>query len=407
MCPPKSAPLIVYLNGKQADVSKWQRTHPGGRKVFRIFEQRDATEQFNTFHSPAARKKMEAMLKASPPVPSGSEQASETAIGRDFAALTAKLTEAGLFAPNYADEALKLALTLLPGFLGIYLLLLTAWPGAGSCLLTFSFYLAGWTNHDYLHHAVIKGDSVRLVAWNNAVGAVLGAYQGYGVEWWRARHNTHHVCTNEIGSDPDIKTAPVLVFVRQSKQVAAGLNWAQRYQVWYYLPAMAMMDVYWRFESLQYVWSKPWSKVWLDAVTLAVHYAALLYVYSGNLRWLAFTMLARGFWTGVVTFATHYGEDVLPPGHGRSFAEQTSMTSRNIGGGSAVNILTGFISLQTEHHLFPMMPTANLGRARPFVQAFFAKHGLEYRESSLLECVRLNMKALEWEHLVGADAGEQ
>lgn len=58
-------------------------------------------------------------------------------------------------------------------------------------------------------------------------------------------------------------------------------------------------------------------------------------------------------------------------------------------------MLTGYISLQTEHHLFPMMPTANLEHCQPLTRAFFKKWGLEYRESNLLECVKLNIKALE------------
>merc|ERR1719408_884615 len=74
--------------------------------------------------------------------------------------------------------------------------------------------------------------------------------------------------------------------------------------------------------------------------------------------------------------------------------EQTSKTSRNIKGGYMMNVLTGYISLQTEHHLFPMIPTANLEKVQPLVRSFFKEHGLIYRESNLVECVKLNIKAL-------------
>ena len=105
--------------------------------------------------------------------------------------------------------------------------------------------------------------------------------------------------------------------------------------------------------------------------------------------------LVRGFLTGIVVFATHYGEEHLEGGdHKMTLAEQTALTSRNITGGYVVNVLTGYISLQTEHHLFPMMPTARLSDAQPHVRAFFAKHGFVYRESNLVECVKFNIAAL-------------
>mmetsp|Transcript_17625 Transcript_17625/g.41872 ORF Transcript_17625/g.41872 Transcript_17625/m.41872 type:complete len:109 (-) Transcript_17625:193-519(-) len=105
--------------------------------------------------------------------------------------------------------------------------------------------------------------------------------------------------------------------------------------------------------------------------------------------------------TGIVVFATHYGEDILDGGnHGMTLVEQTALTSRNITGGHVMNVLTGYISLQTEHHLFPMMPTANLDKAQPLVRAFFKEYGLLYRESNLVECVKYNIKALEFSHLL-------
>ena len=41
-----------------------------------------------------------------------------------------------------------------------------------------------------------------------------------------------------------------------------------------------------------------------------------------------------------------------------------------------------------------MMPTAHLDKAQPQVRAFFKKHGFEYRESNLVECVKFNIAAL-------------
>merc|ERR1719378_478349 len=110
---------------------------------------------------------------------------------------------------------------------------------------------------------------------------------------------------------------------------------------------------------------------------MGVHYAVLFWLFQGKMEWLLFTSLVRGF-------PTHYGEEHLEGGdHKMTLVEQTALTSRNITGGYVVNLLTGYISLQTEHHLFPMMPTAHLSKCQPYVRAFFKKHGFQYRESNL------------------------
>jgi len=388
--------IEVHLYGKVLDVSAFSKSHPGGAKALRIFHQRDATEQFEMYHSPEAHKKMRAMAKGARDAPK-EDEVSQSEIGKDFAALTQKLHDIGCFDPHPVDEVVKLGITLLPGIVGFYLLH-NGWPALGSFLVAFSFYMSGWTSHDYLHHAVFKGSNDKLVGWNNAMGYALGAWQGYTVDWWRARHNTHHLVTNEHGNDPDIMTAPVLTYVRNNPKIAAALNAAQRWQQYYYVPAMSLMDMYWRFESIQYLAARPFAKMWGSWLLLAGHYAALFYLFRGQMAWLLFTMLCRGFLTGIVVFSTHYGEDILDGGkHGMTLVEQTALTSRNITGGYLVNVLTGYISLQTEHHLWPMMPTGHLEKAQPFCREFFKKHNLLYRESNLYECVKYNIKALEYE----------
>merc|ERR1719230_703834 len=105
------------------------------------------------------------------------------------------------------------------------------------------------------------------------------------------------------------------------------------------------------------------------------HYIILLWVFQGQMAYLPFCSLVRGFLTGIVVFATHYGEEHLEGGdHKMTLVEQTALTSRNITGGYIVNLLTGYISLQTEHHLFPMMPTVHLDR-RSLTAASSSKSG--------------------------------
>ena len=387
----------VYLFGKSVDVTKFLRAHPGGSKALKIFANRDASEQFTMYHSPAAFKKLEIMSRGAPDAPKAAMSVSEGVIGRDFEAMRKEMEAMGLYKPDYADEALKVVLTLAPSLLGARLLH-TGMPALGSFLITFSFYMCGWTAHDYLHHGVLKNGQRQLVLWNNAIGFFFGMWQGFTPGWWRARHNTHHLVTNEKGNDPDIKTAPALTFVRGNPKLASALNWVQQWQTYYYVPLMSLLDFYWRAESIQYLTVRKLKDTWIEWTMMGIHYAALLWLFQGKMQWLAFVTLARGFMTGIVVFATHYGEEHLDGGdHKMTLVEQTALTSRNITGGYIVNLLTGYISLQTEHHLFPMMPTAHLDKAQPMVRAFFKKHGLVYRESNLVECVKFNIAALRCE----------
>jgi len=385
-------PLQVYLKGKVLDVTKFQRSHPGGAKALKIFKDRDATEQFNMYHSPGAHKKLDLMLQGAPDAPAEAAVATSK-LGTAFAELDQKLHEMGLYKPAYGDETFKLFLTLAPGILGARLVC-TGMPALGGFLMAFSFYLAGWTAHDYLHHGVFKGSQSKLVSWNNLMGIMLGGWQGFSTEWWRARHNTHHLVTNEKGNDPDIRTRPVFTFVKGNPKLSSSLNAVQRLQQYYYVPMMSALDMYWRFESMQVLAARPLKKVWHEWLLLGVHYAVLGWIFAGQYQWLLFCTLCRGFMTGIVVFATHYGEDLLDGDHGLTLVEQTALTSRNITGGYLVNLLTGYISLQTEHHLFPMMPTANLEACQPLVRSFFKEHNLLYRESNLVECVKLNIRAL-------------
>ncbi len=389
----------VIIDGKRVDVTAWYKRHPGGTKVLRIFKDRDATEQFNAYHSTYAHKVMKAL--PSRKALSNDKLVMETEIAKDFAKMDAEFRKKGYYQADWPEEILKLGLVFGPVIYGYYLLW-NGQPMLGSCLVGFGYYYSGWVSHDYLHHAVFKGGSNRdettrtAVWWNNLVGSFLGTVQGYEVAWWRARHNTHHVVTNEDGNDPDIRTAPVLTYIRGNATLAKGLNWVQRWQEWYYLPVMCILDYYWRLESIMYI-AMRMPKYTRQALQLSLHYIFLAWAFQGQYSYIAVMSLFRGFLTGVVVFSTHYGEDLLEKNPKMTLVRQTALTSRNITGGYLANLLTGFISLQTEHHLFPMMPTGSLSKIQPAVRAFFKKHKLEYREGNIFECVWQNIRALRYE----------
>jgi fatty acid desaturase len=69
--------------------------------------------------------------------------------------------------------------------------------------------------------------------------------------------------------------------------------------------------------------------------------------------------------------------------------------SRNISGGPAVAIGMGGLNYQIEHHLFPTMPSVNLGRARPIVKAYCESRGITYTETTLVGSYRIVLAYLK------------
>ena len=458
---PDGRPWNVILHGKRLVVGNWLQRHPGGDKVLRIFHNRDATEQFEATHSEYAKKKLAAFLRAAEPVETsasrkGLSTAAKKALRRnevikaDYATLVQSFVDEGLFAAQpmfqffltlwvfglWAAGAAVLKLPELaafcagrnvaPAFVGwvTWFTGLTAcgfsvYAYAGAVLMFAGMQQAGWLGHDYAHHSVLK-DGRKQVWMNDAIACCCGWLQGYELMWWKARHNTHHVATNETGNDPDIKTSPVFTFLRHyvgpgnadvlealksSPAIAAGMAAAQKLQTWYFLPSIGFLHLFWRIESILYI-VKRLGKMKLHALSLVLHYVALHFLYR-DVGWapLLVAWYLKGLGTGCVVFATHYAEERLGKGASvheevpdvsLSLAEQTVRTSRNISSRFwAFHMFTGMLSYQIEHHLFPMMPRCNYFLVKPHVEAFCKKHGLPYRQDSMWNCLKRVMKALE------------
>ena len=67
----------------------------------------------------------------------------------------------------------------------------------------------------------------------------------------------------------------------------------------------------------------------------------------------------------------------------RDFLRRQVLTARNVSGGRLMAAAFGGLNYQIEHHLFPSMPSRNLGRCRPLVRRFCLEHGVPYAETNL------------------------
>jgi fatty acid desaturase len=81
------------------------------------------------------------------------------------------------------------------------------------------------------------------------------------------------------------------------------------------------------------------------------------------------------------------------------FLRKQVVTSRNVRGGRLIDVALGGLNYQIEHHLFPAMPSVNLRKVQPIVQAYCAEIGVPYEQTGLIESYR---QALRHLHEVGA-----
>jgi len=112
-----------------------------------------------------------------------------------------------------------------------------------------------------------------------------------------------------------------------------------------------------------------------------------LWVIVGNLL----ANLMRNLWTSTIIFCGHFTEHVhtfsadsiVGETSGQWYYRQ-ALGSSNIEGGKAFHIMTGHLSFQIEHHLFPDLPSSRYQELAPQVQAIFNKYRLPYHTGSFL-----------------------
>jgi NADPH-dependent stearoyl-CoA 9-desaturase len=95
--------------------------------------------------------------------------------------------------------------------------------------------------------------------------------------------------------------------------------------------------------------------------------------------------LARNLWTHSVIMCGHFPSGVATfaktsiegETRGEWYLRQM-VGSANISGGRLTHLMTGNLSFQVEHHLFPDLPSIRYARIAPRVRALFDEHGLTY-----------------------------
>ncbi len=216
-------------------------------------------------------------------------------------------------------------------------------------------------------------------------------------EGWKKSHNyEHHTFTNVLGKDRDLGYSIMRISPDQE---------------WH--PAHLMQPVYNQLLALFFEWgvafydlefdlvkdgTKPKEKFKADALRLwrkarrqlvkdYVLYPAL----SGPRGFLASAVASftancvRNLWAHAVIFCGHFPEGVetFPEEQlegetrGQWYVRQM-LGSANLSGGKLLHVMTGNLSHQIEHHIFPDLPSNRYAEIAPRVREICERYGLTY-----------------------------
>jgi fatty acid desaturase len=229
-------------------------------------------------------------------------------------------------------------------------------------------------------------------------------------EEWRHSHNfVHHQFTNVIGKDRD--------FGYGLLRLSTDLRWSWLHPFQLLLTALLAGFFQWfvAIHDMQMdkvvIGRKKWSEVrpqWLlvrakmwrvvrrDYVVWPLVGAAVggvfghaqdgaLAVLAGN----AVGNLMRNIWAWAIIFCGHFTEDIYTFSResiegetkGQWYLRQI-LGSSNISGGKLLHMMSGNLSHQVEHHLFPDIPANRYIEMAPKVRAVCAKYGIPYNTGS-------------------------
>ena len=216
---------------------------------------------------------------------------------------------------------------------------------------------------------------------------------------WKKTHNSmHHTYTNVIGKDSDVGYGRLRVTEEQPWEaqhliqlpvnavIALGFEFGIAMYDAQVEAAQSETDEG-RLGALRRVWKKIRPQVVKDYVAFP-----LLSGISAPTTLLAnlTASVTRNVWTHTIIFCGHFPdevvyfteEDIVAESRGEWYLRQLQ-GSANIEGSPLFHFMTGNLSHQIEHHLFPDMPSNRYAEVAPQVRALCQQYGLPYTTGRL------------------------
>lgn len=232
-------------------------------------------------------------------------------------------------------------------------------------------------------------------------------------EEWRHSHNyLHHNYTNVIGKDRD--------FGYGMLRLSSDLRWSWLHPFQLFLTMLLATYFQWfvAIHDMQMdkvaIGRKKWSEVrpqWLlvrakirrvivrDYILWPMAAAAVGGVFFGEALQFGLAMFAgqavanliRNVWAWAIIFCGHFTEDIYTfkkesiegETKGQWYLRQI-LGSSNIKGSKLMHLLSGNLSHQVEHHLFPDLPANRYAEIAPRIQAICAKYHVPYNTGAFI-----------------------
>jgi fatty acid desaturase len=301
--------------------------------------------------------------------------------------LKSELVTAGCFAPVRLRQGLHMIFVLTVYFAG-YALLLTD-PGVAAriatlVLLAFISVQAGYIAHEAGHGAITRKRWLAV-----AIGQVFNTLlTALCYSHFQKIHLCHHRHCNDPERDIDMQSDFLSLYPEAKMKNRSALGrLVTRHQAWLIWPLVSLQGLGLKVDSLKTLYRNP-RQTRIDQVLLVLHLLLwfgpagyLLGFGDALLNYLLLTWFI-GPYLGSVFLVNHIGTHEVVAGDGLHGFMQQLTTTRNLGDSRAADFYFGGINNHVEHHLFPSIPSARLRQARPVVEAFCARHNLEYRQTT-------------------------
>jgi NADPH-dependent stearoyl-CoA 9-desaturase len=219
---------------------------------------------------------------------------------------------------------------------------------------------------------------------------------------WKHSHNfVHHTYTNVIGKDKDVGYEIMRIDARQPWKPA------YLFQPIYNLVLMAFFE--WGVAIHDLDFAKVHSgekskeqlvdefkaiglKAWRQILKDYIMYPALSGKkgYHSTLRANFTANMVRNVWSNAIIFCGHFPDqtfmftedEVANESRGAWYVRQL-IGAANISGGPFFHVMSGNLSYQVEHHLYPDMPSSRYSQIAPKVKAICEEYGLPYNTGPL------------------------
>ncbi|KAG1451758.1 hypothetical protein G6F56_007998 [Rhizopus delemar] len=409
----EEAMKFIIIDKKVYDVTEFIEDHPGGAQVLLTHVGKDASDVFHAMHPESAYEVLNNYFVGDVQETVVTEKSSSAQFAVEMRQLRDQLKKEGYFHSSKLFYAYKVLSTLAICIAGLSLLYAygrtsTLAVVASAITVGIFWQQCGWLAHDFGHHQCFEDRT-----WNDVLVVFLGNFcQGFSLSWWKNKHNTHHASTNVHGQDPDIDTAPVLLWDEYaSAAYYASLDQEPTmvsrflaeqvlpHQTRYFFFILAFARLSWALQSLSYSFKKESINKsrqlnLFERVCIVGHWALFafcIYSWCSNVYHMVLFFLVSqattGYTLALVFALNHNGMPVITEEKAESmeFFEIQVITGRDVTLSPLGDWFMGGLNYQIEHHVFPNMPRHNLPTVKPMVKSLCQKYDINYHDTGFLK----------------------